>query len=79
MGGLELYRLRGVGPGGLDVGVDGGVDYAAGARLSAREEDEFRLVEDAFGLDVGHIGHFPDPIHRSAVGIKIIRIIFCGA
>ena len=63
-------------PGGLDIGVDGGVDDAASARLGAREEDEFRLVEDALGLDVGHFGHFSDPIHRSAAGIKIIRIIF---
>ena len=75
---LQLYGLLGMGPGGLNVGVDGGVDDTAGARLSAREEDEFRLVEDAFGLDVGHFCHFSDPIHRSATGIKIIRIIFCG-
>jgi hypothetical protein len=35
--------------------------------LSAREEDEFRLVEDALGLDVGHVGHFSDPIRLEAI------------
>ena len=78
MCGLQLYGLRCVRPGGLDVGVDGGVDDAAGAWLSAREEDEFCLVEDALGLNFRYVRHFSDPIHRSATGIKIIRIIFCG-
>jgi len=71
VGGLEFHGLRGVGPSGLDVGVDGGVDDGAGARLSAREKDKLRLVEDALGLYFRHVGHFADPIHRSGIGIKI--------
>src|ERR1700722_16957293 len=71
--------MRRMGPSGLDIGFDGGVNDAARAWLGAREKDEFRLVEDALGLDERHFGPFPDPIHRSAAGIKMIRIIFCGA
>jgi hypothetical protein len=56
----------------LNVGVNGGVDDAALPDLGTREKDEFRLMEDAFGLDFGHVGHFADPIHRSDLGIKII-------
>jgi len=67
MGRLELHGLWGMRPGGLDIGIDGGVYDAAGARLGAREEDEFRLVEDALGLDFGCVRHFSDPIRSEAI------------
>lgn len=80
MSGGELDGLGRVAPCGLHVGVHCRVDDAAGARLSTREEDELRLVEDALGGGYFHrVSHCADPIHRSAFGIKIIFKVYLDA
>ena len=46
------------------------MDNAGRGNGGAREENKFRLVEDAVGLGLGFF-QLIDPIHRSGIGIKI--------
>ena len=46
---LPLLARRRFGPGFLEADVNSGVDNGAAFDLSTRQEDELRLVKDAFG------------------------------
>lgn len=50
--GLAFLAGWGFGPGFLEADINCGVDDGALRDFGAREEDEFRLVEDSLGWDL---------------------------